>query len=58
VNNVFLHGDLEEVYKKNHSRFEIHGKRNKVFLLKKALYSTIPKSIVREIYKSNGFLRI
>jgi len=38
VKNVFLHGNLEEVYMEIPPRFETHGERNKVYLLKKDLY--------------------
>jgi len=38
VKNVFLHRHLEEVYMEIPSKIETHGGRNKVCLLKKALY--------------------
>jgi len=40
VKNVFLHGALEkEVYMEIPLRLETHGEKNKVWLLKKALYA-------------------
>lgn len=38
VKNIFLHGDLEEIYMKQSKRFIKKGNKNLIFKLNKSLY--------------------